>query len=95
MVSSSVEDEHFFSYFANLFIGDGIFPINTSKLLKEPVAVYLLDGVYNTLVLTVTKLVCILHEQIIFKTLAHLTSEDVGHCQTHSFLALHILMASL
>lgn len=66
MVSSSVEDEHFFSYFADLFIGDGISPIHTPKLSKEPVTVYLLAGVCNASVLKVAKLVCILCKQIIF-----------------------------
>ena len=45
MVSSSVDDEHFFSYFADLYTADGIFPINTPKLSKGPVTVYLLGGI--------------------------------------------------
>lgn len=67
MVSSSVKDEHFFSDFADVFIADGIFPINTPKLSKQPVTVYLLGGVYNSLVLKVAKPVCILHKQMIFE----------------------------
>lgn len=92
MVSSSVEDEHFFSYFADLFIGDGVFPINTPKLSKELVTIYLLGGVYNTSVLKVAKPSAFYISKLFLKTLFHLTSEDIGHhCQTHNFLALYIL----
>jgi len=65
MVSTSVQGEHFFSNFADLFIHDGIFPIKIPKYSNEPVTLYLLGGVYDTLVLKMAKLLCILHKQVI------------------------------